>query len=137
MKRRKEKQKNGKRKNRKQKERANKMSKTNWRTDNESPERMEQILKALEMDQERKWAKEEAESYEKECSAAEEAKSATAKQATATPDEESGTVSSKTCWIHCQDFTSRRWQNEKEEETTEWQCKALAAQEDLEKTKEE
>ncbi|KAM5246171.1 radixin [Ctenodactylus gundi] len=96
----------------------------------------EQTRKALELDQERKRAKEEAERLEKERRAAEEAKSAIAKQAAdqlKNQEQLAAELAEFTAKIALLEEAKKK----KEEEATEWQHKAFAAQEDLEKTKEE
>ncbi|KAF6105888.1 radixin [Phyllostomus discolor] len=96
----------------------------------------EQTRKALELDQERKRAKEEAERLEKERRAAEEAKSAIAKQAAdqmKNQEQLAAELAEFTARITLLEVAKRK----KEEEANEWQQKAYAAQEDLEKTKEE
>uniref|UniRef100_A0A8C2EQ71 FERM domain-containing protein n=1 Tax=Cyprinus carpio TaxID=7962 RepID=A0A8C2EQ71_CYPCA len=96
----------------------------------------EQTRKALELEQERKRAKEEAERLEKEKQAAEEAKAALAKQAAdqmKNQEQLAAELGEFTAKIALLEDAKRK----KEEEATEWQHKALSAQEDLEKTKEE
>ncbi|XP_063068057.1 radixin [Engraulis encrasicolus] len=96
----------------------------------------EQTRKALELDQERKRAKEEAERLEKEKMAAEEAKAALAKQAAdqmKNQEQLAAELGEFTAKIALLEEAKRK----KEEEATEWQHKAISAQEDLEKTKEE
>ncbi|EHB15701.1 Radixin [Heterocephalus glaber] len=96
----------------------------------------EQTRKALELDQERKRAKEEAERLEKERQAAEEAKSVIAKQAAdqlKNQEQLAAELAEFTAKIALLEEAKKK----KEEEATEWQHKAFAAQEDLEKTKEE
>ncbi|XP_004626273.1 radixin [Octodon degus] len=110
------------------------------RIEREKEELMEQLeeqtRKALELDQERKRAKEEAERLEKERRAAEEAKSAIAKQAAdqlKNQEQLAAELAEFTAKIALLEEAKKK----KEEEATEWQHKAFAAQEDLEKTKEE
>ncbi|XP_059820240.1 radixin isoform X1 [Hypanus sabinus] len=96
----------------------------------------DQTRKALELEQERKKAKEEAERLEKERRSAEEAKAALAKQA------EDQMKNQEQLAAELAEFTARialleDAKRKKEEEATEWQQKAVTAQEDLEKTKEE
>ncbi|XP_053720923.1 radixin-like isoform X1 [Synchiropus splendidus] len=116
----------------------------------------EQTLRALELDQERKRAREEAERLEKERRTAEEAKAELAKQAA---DQQKN---QEQLAAELAEFTARialleEAKRKKDEEATEWQHKvqscvacgfsrlslmpsvsqALSAQEDLEKTKEE
>ncbi|ELK32482.1 Radixin [Myotis davidii] len=96
----------------------------------------EQTRKALELEQERKRAKEEAERLEKERRAAEEAKSAIAKQAAdqmKNQEQLAAELAEFTARITLLEVAKKK----KEEEANEWQQKAYAAQEDLEKTKEE
>lgn len=96
----------------------------------------EQTRKALELEQERKRAKEEAERLEKEKQEAEEAKAALAKQAAdqmKTQEQLAAELGEFTAKIALLEDAKRK----KEEEATEWQHKALSAQEDLEKTKDE
>uniref|UniRef100_A0A672SSF3 Radixin n=1 Tax=Sinocyclocheilus grahami TaxID=75366 RepID=A0A672SSF3_SINGR len=96
----------------------------------------EQTRKALELEQERKRAKEEAERLEKEKQAAEEAKAALAKQAAdqmKNQEQLAAELGEFTAKIALLEDAKRK----KEEEATEWQHKALSAQDDLEKTKEE
>uniref|UniRef100_A0A671EPD0 Radixin n=2 Tax=Rhinolophus ferrumequinum TaxID=59479 RepID=A0A671EPD0_RHIFE len=96
----------------------------------------EQTRKALELDQERKRAKEEAERLEKERQAAEEARAAIAKQAAdqlKTQEQLAAELAEFTARIALLEEAKKK----KEEEAAEWQHKAFAAQEDLEKTKEE
>ncbi|XP_060160004.1 radixin isoform X2 [Globicephala melas] len=96
----------------------------------------EQTRKALELDQERKRAKEEAERLEKERQAAEEAKSAIAKQA-ADQMKNQEQLAAELAEFTAKIALLEEAKKKKEEEATEWQHKAFAAQEDLEKTKEE
>ncbi|MXQ90233.1 hypothetical protein E5288_WYG001980 [Bos mutus] len=96
----------------------------------------EQTRKALELDQERKRAKEEAERLEKERQAAEEAKSALAKQA-ADQMKNQEQLAAELAEFTAKIALLEEAKKKKEEEATEWQHKAFAAQEDLEKTKEE
>ncbi|KAG8519022.1 Radixin [Galemys pyrenaicus] len=96
----------------------------------------EQTRKALELDQERKRAKEEAERLEKERRAAEEAKSAIAKQA-ADQMKNQEQLAAELAEFTAKIALLEEAKKKKEEEATEWQHKAFAAQEDLEKTKEE
>ncbi|XP_037543027.1 radixin isoform X2 [Nematolebias whitei] len=96
----------------------------------------EQTRRALELDQERKRAKEEAERLERDRQAAEEAKAALAQQAAdqmKTQEQLAAELAEFTAKIALLEEAKRK----KEEEATEWQHKALSAQEDLEKTKEE
>uniref|UniRef100_A0A3Q1EC47 Radixin-like n=1 Tax=Acanthochromis polyacanthus TaxID=80966 RepID=A0A3Q1EC47_9TELE len=96
----------------------------------------EQTRKALELEQERKRAKEEAERLEKERQAAEEAKAALAQQAAdqmKNQEQLAAELAEFTAKIALLEEAKRK----KEEEATEWQHKALSAQDDLEKTREE
>ncbi|XP_036396122.1 radixin-like isoform X1 [Megalops cyprinoides] len=96
----------------------------------------EQTRRALELDQEKKRAKEEAERLEQERQAAEEAKAALAKQAAdqmKNQEQLAAELGEFTARIALLEEAKRK----KEEEATEWQQKALSAQEDLERTKEE
>uniref|UniRef100_A0A7N8YJI5 Radixin n=2 Tax=Mastacembelus armatus TaxID=205130 RepID=A0A7N8YJI5_9TELE len=95
-----------------------------------------QTRKALELEQERKRAKEEAERLERERQAAEEAKAALAQQAAdqqKTQEQLAAELAEFTAKITLLEDAKRK----KEEEATEWQQKALSAQDDLEKTREE
>ncbi|XP_055492980.1 radixin isoform X1 [Leucoraja erinacea] len=96
----------------------------------------DQTRRALELEQERKRAKEEAERLEKERRNAEEAKAALAKQA------EDQMKNQEQLAAELAEFTAKialleDAKKKKEVEATEWQHKAVTAQEDLEKTKEE
>ncbi|KAM9485346.1 radixin-like isoform 3-T3 [Salvelinus alpinus] len=96
----------------------------------------DQTRRALELDQERKRAKEEAERLEKEKQAAEEAKAALVQQAAdqmKNQEQLAAELGEFTAKIALLEEAKRK----KEEEATEWQHKAISAQEDLEKTKEE
>uniref|UniRef100_A0A8C6LGS1 Radixin n=1 Tax=Nothobranchius furzeri TaxID=105023 RepID=A0A8C6LGS1_NOTFU len=96
----------------------------------------EQTRRALELEQERKRAKEEAERLERERQAAEEAKAALAQQAAdqmKTQEQLAAELAEFTAKIALLEEAKRK----KEEEATEWQHKALSAQEDLDKTREE
>ncbi|XP_025070673.1 radixin isoform X3 [Alligator sinensis] len=96
----------------------------------------EQTRRALELDQERKRAKEEAERLEKDRRAAEEAKAALAKQA-ADQMKNQEQLAAELAEFTAKIALLEEAKKKKEEEATEWQHKAFAAQEDLEKTKEE
>ncbi|EMP35912.1 Radixin [Chelonia mydas] len=96
----------------------------------------EQTRKALELDQERKRAKEEAERLEKDRRAAEEAKAALAKQA-ADQMKNQEQLAAELAEFTAKIALLEEAKKKKEEEASEWQHKAFAAQEDLEKTKEE
>ncbi|XP_042636305.1 LOW QUALITY PROTEIN: radixin [Orycteropus afer afer] len=96
----------------------------------------EQTRRALELDQERKRAKEEAERLEKERRAAEEAKAAIEKQA-ADQMKNQEQLAAELAEFTAKIALLEEAKKKKEEEATEWQHKAFAAQEDLEKTKEE
>ncbi|TSK17875.1 Radixin [Bagarius yarrelli] len=96
----------------------------------------EQTRRALELDQERQRAKEEAERLEKEKLAAEDARTALAKQAAdqmKNQEQLAAELAEFTAKISLLEEAKRK----KEEEANDWQHKALSAQEDLEKTKEE
>ncbi|MED6258688.1 hypothetical protein ATANTOWER_010870, partial [Ataeniobius toweri] len=96
----------------------------------------EQTRRALELEQERQKAREEAEKLERERQAAEEAKAELAKQAAdqqKTQEQLAAELAEFTAKITLLEEAKRK----KEDEATEWQHKALSAQEDLEKTKEE
>ncbi|OCT96152.1 hypothetical protein XELAEV_18013835mg [Xenopus laevis] len=96
----------------------------------------EQTRRALELDQERKRAKEEAERLEKERQAAEEAKAALAKQA-ADQMKNQEQLAAELAEFTAKIALLEEAKKKKEEEASEWQHKAFSAQEDLEKTKEE
>ncbi|XP_039998260.1 radixin isoform X2 [Xiphias gladius] len=96
----------------------------------------EQTRLAMELEQERKRAREEAERLERERQMAEEAKAELAKQA------EDQQKNQEQLAAELAEFTAKialleDAKRKKEDEATEWQHKALSAQEDLEKTKEE
>ncbi|XP_041051094.1 moesin a [Carcharodon carcharias] len=96
----------------------------------------EQTRKALELEQERKTAQEEAERLEQERRTAEEAKAALMEQSKNQMKNQEHLAS------ELEELTSKinlleRTKKIKEEEATEWQQKAALAQQDLEKTKEE
>ncbi|KAF5905454.1 radixin isoform X1, partial [Clarias magur] len=96
----------------------------------------EQTRRALELDQERQRAKEEAERLEKEKVDAEEARAALAKQAAdqmKNQEQLAAELAEFTAKITLLEEAKRK----KEEEANEWQHKAISAQDDLEKTKEE
>ncbi|KAF0026783.1 hypothetical protein F2P81_021520 [Scophthalmus maximus] len=96
----------------------------------------EQTRRALELEQERKWAKEEAERLEREKQAAEEAKASLARRAAdqmKNHEQLAAELAEFTAKIALLEEAKRK----KEDEATEWQHKALSAQEDLEKTREE
>uniref|UniRef100_A0A4W6EH61 FERM domain-containing protein n=2 Tax=Lates calcarifer TaxID=8187 RepID=A0A4W6EH61_LATCA len=96
----------------------------------------EQTRRAMELEQERKRAREEAERLERERQAAEEAKAELAKQAAdqqKNQEQLAAELAEFTAKIALLEDAKRK----KEDEATEWQHKALSAQEDLEKTKEE
>ncbi|XP_061484611.1 radixin isoform X2 [Rhineura floridana] len=96
----------------------------------------EQTRRALELDQERKKAKEEAERLEKDRRAAEEAKASLAKQA-ADQMKNQEQLAAELAEFSAKIALLEEAKKKKEEEASEWQHKAFAAQEDLEKTKEE
>ncbi|XP_062865372.1 radixin [Trichomycterus rosablanca] len=96
----------------------------------------DQTRRALELEQERQRAKEEAERLEKEKQSAEEARATLAKQAAdqmKTQEQLAAELGEFTAKIVLLEEAKRK----KEDEASEWQHKALSAQEDLEKTKEE
>ncbi|XP_034720530.1 radixin-like isoform X2 [Etheostoma cragini] len=96
----------------------------------------EQTRRALELEQERKRAREEAERLERERQTAEEAKAELAKQAAdqqKTQEQLAAELAEFTAKIALLEEAKRK----KDDEATEWQHKALLAQDDLEKTKEE
>ncbi|KAK1903069.1 Radixin [Dissostichus eleginoides] len=96
----------------------------------------EQTRRALDLEQERKKAKEEAERLERERQAAEEAKAALAQQAVdqmKNQEQLAAELAEFTAKIALLEEAKRK----KEDEATEWQHKALSAQDDLEKTREE
>ncbi|KAI3366294.1 hypothetical protein L3Q82_009766, partial [Scortum barcoo] len=96
----------------------------------------EQTRRALELEQERKRAREEAERLERERRAAEEAKAELAKQA-ADQQKNQEQLASELAEFTAKIALLEEAKRKKDEEATEWQHKALSAQEDLEKTKEE
>ncbi|KAM6969898.1 moesin-like isoform 2-T2 [Aplochiton taeniatus] len=96
----------------------------------------EQTRRALELEQERKRAQEEAERLEKERRMAEEAKTALLQQS------ENQMKNQEHLATELAELTSKislleDAKQKKDEEASEWQQKATAVQEDLEKTKEE
>ncbi|XP_041728609.1 radixin isoform X2 [Coregonus clupeaformis] len=96
----------------------------------------EQTRRALGLEQERKRAREEAGRLEKERQAAEEAKAELARQAAdqmKNQEQLAAELGEFTAKIALLEEAKRK----KEEEATEWQQKAISAQDDLEKTKEE
>uniref|UniRef100_A0A8C7QBU7 FERM domain-containing protein n=1 Tax=Oncorhynchus mykiss TaxID=8022 RepID=A0A8C7QBU7_ONCMY len=96
----------------------------------------EQTRRALELEQERKRAREEAERLERERQAAEEAKAELARQAAdqmKNQEQLAAELGEFTAKIALLEEAKRK----KDEEATEWQQKAISAQDDLEKTKEE
>ncbi|XP_033842745.1 radixin-like [Periophthalmus magnuspinnatus] len=96
----------------------------------------EQTRRALELDQERSRATEEAQRLDRERQAAEEAKAALAQQAAdqkKTQEQLAAELAEFTAKIALLEEAKRK----KEDEASEWQHKALSAQEDLEKTREE
>ncbi|XP_031707592.1 radixin isoform X2 [Anarrhichthys ocellatus] len=96
----------------------------------------EQTRWALELEQERRRAREEAERLERERQAAEEAKAELARQAAdqqKTQEQLAAELAEFTAKIALLEEAKRK----KDDEASEWQYKALSAQEDLEKTKEE
>ncbi|XP_078496247.1 moesin [Lissotriton helveticus] len=96
----------------------------------------EQTLRALELEQERKRAEEEAEKLAKERQAAEEAKETLLRQAQdqqKNQEQLAAELAELTSTISDLELARRKKENEAEE----WQQKAAMVQEDLEKTKEE
>ncbi|XP_055004865.1 LOW QUALITY PROTEIN: radixin-like [Boleophthalmus pectinirostris] len=96
----------------------------------------EQTRRALELEQERSRAAEEAQRLDRERQAAEEAKAALAQQAAdqkKTQEQLAAELAEFTAKIALLEEAKRK----KEDEASEWQHKALSAQEDLEKTREE
>ncbi|KAK1169639.1 radixin isoform X1 [Acipenser oxyrinchus oxyrinchus] len=96
----------------------------------------EQTRRALELDQEKQRAKEEAQRLERERHSAEEARLALAKQAAdqmKNQEQLAAELGEFTAKIALLEEAKRK----KEEEASEWQHKALSAQDDLERTKEE
>uniref|UniRef100_A0A3Q0QWI0 FERM domain-containing protein n=1 Tax=Amphilophus citrinellus TaxID=61819 RepID=A0A3Q0QWI0_AMPCI len=96
----------------------------------------EQTRRAMELEQERKKAREEAERLERERQTAEEAKAELARQAAdqqKTQEQLAAELAEFTAKISLLEDAKKK----KEDEAMEWQHKALSAQEDLEKTKEE
>ncbi|TKS66419.1 Radixin [Collichthys lucidus] len=96
----------------------------------------EQTRLAMELEQERKRAREEAERLERDRRAAEEAKAELAKQA-ADQQKNQEQLASELAEFTAKIALLEEAKKKKDEEATEWQHKALSAQEDLEKTKEE
>uniref|UniRef100_A0A8C2WSI4 Radixin n=2 Tax=Cyclopterus lumpus TaxID=8103 RepID=A0A8C2WSI4_CYCLU len=101
-----------------------------------STELEEQTRRALELEQERRRAREEAERLERDRQSAEEAKAELARQAAdqqKTQEQLAAELAEFTAKIALLEEAKRK----KDDEATEWQYRALSAQEDLEKTKEE
>uniref|UniRef100_A0A8C4IPW7 FERM domain-containing protein n=1 Tax=Dicentrarchus labrax TaxID=13489 RepID=A0A8C4IPW7_DICLA len=96
----------------------------------------EQTRLAMELEQERKRAREEAERLERERQVAEEAKAELARQA-ADQQKTQEQLASELAEFTAKIVLLEEAKKKKDEEATEWQHKALSAQEDLEKTKEE
>ncbi|XP_034007251.1 radixin-like isoform X2 [Trematomus bernacchii] len=99
-------------------------------------ELQEQTRRAMELEQERIRAREEAERLERDRHAAEEAKAELAKQAAdqqKTQEQLAAELAEFTAKIALLEEAKKK----KDEEAVEWQHKALSAQEDLDKTKEE
>nr|XP_057907169.1 radixin-like isoform X2 [Doryrhamphus excisus] len=96
----------------------------------------EQTRLALELEQERKKAQMEAERLEKDRQAAEEAKGELAKQA-ADQQKNQEQLAAELAEFTAKIALLEDAKKKKEDEATEWQHKALSAQEDLERTKEE
>ncbi|KAK7938921.1 hypothetical protein WMY93_002247 [Mugilogobius chulae] len=95
-----------------------------------------QTRRALELEKERMRAAEEAQKLDRERQAAEEAKTALAQQAAdqkKTQEQLAAELAEFTAKIALLEEAKRK----KEDEASEWQHKALSAQEDLEKTREE
>uniref|UniRef100_A0A671W120 Radixin-like n=1 Tax=Sparus aurata TaxID=8175 RepID=A0A671W120_SPAAU len=96
----------------------------------------EQTRLAMELEQERKRAREEAERLERDRRAAEEAKAELARQAAdqqKTQEQLASELAEFTAKISLLEEAKRK----KDDEATEWQHKAMSAQEDLEKAREE
>uniref|UniRef100_A0A8C6THC5 FERM domain-containing protein n=1 Tax=Neogobius melanostomus TaxID=47308 RepID=A0A8C6THC5_9GOBI len=96
----------------------------------------EQTRRALELEQERRRASDEAQRLDRERQAAEEAKAALAQQAAdqkKTHEQLAAELAEFTAKIALLEDAKRK----KEDEASEWQHKALSAQDDLEKTREE
>ncbi|XP_056287125.1 radixin isoform X3 [Pseudoliparis swirei] len=96
----------------------------------------EQTRRALGLEQERRRAREEAERLERDRQSAEEAKAELARQAAdqqKTQEQLAAELAEFTAKIALLEEAKRK----KDDEATEWQYRALSAQEDLEKTKEE
>ncbi|XP_037617811.1 radixin-like isoform X3 [Sebastes umbrosus] len=96
----------------------------------------EQTRRALELEQERRRAREEAERLERDRQTAEESKAELVKQAAdqqKTQEQLAGELAEFTAKIALLEEAKRK----KDDEATEWQHKAMSAQEDLVKTKEE
>ncbi|XP_019734078.1 radixin isoform X2 [Hippocampus comes] len=96
----------------------------------------EQTRRAMALEQERRKAREEAERLDKERQAAEEAKGELAKQA-ADQQKNQEQLAAELAEFTAKIALLEDAKKKKEDEATEWQHKALSAQEDLEKTKEE
>ncbi|XP_061548442.1 radixin isoform X2 [Phycodurus eques] len=96
----------------------------------------EQTRRAVELDQERRKAREEAERLNKERRVAEEAKGELAKQA-ADQQKNQEQLAAELAEFTAKIALLEDAKKKKEDEATEWQHKALSAQEDLEKTKDE
>uniref|UniRef100_A0A672ZCD7 Radixin-like n=1 Tax=Sphaeramia orbicularis TaxID=375764 RepID=A0A672ZCD7_9TELE len=121
----------------KKREHAEKEKERIEREKEELMERLRQIEEqTMRLEQERKRAREEAERLEKERQMAEEAKAELAKQAAdqqKNQEQLAAELAEFTAKISLLEEAKRK----KEDEATEWQHKALSAQDDLEKTKEE
>ncbi|XP_041821882.1 radixin-like isoform X2 [Chelmon rostratus] len=96
----------------------------------------EQTRLAMELEQERKRSREEAERLEKERQAAEEAKAELARQA-ADQQKNQEQLASELAEFTAKIALLEEAKRKKDAEATEWQHKALSAQEDLEKAMEE
>ncbi|XP_063733753.1 radixin-like isoform X1 [Eleginops maclovinus] len=96
----------------------------------------EQTRRAMELEQERKRAREEAERLERDRQAAEEAKAELARQA-ADQQKTQEQLASELAEFTAKIALLEEAKKKKDEEAVEWQHKALSAQEDLDKTKEE
>uniref|UniRef100_A0A3Q3F3N9 Radixin-like n=1 Tax=Labrus bergylta TaxID=56723 RepID=A0A3Q3F3N9_9LABR len=96
----------------------------------------EQTRKAMELEQERKRAREEAERLERDRLAAEEAKAELARQA-ADQQKTQEQLASELAEFTAKIVLLEEAKKKKDDEASQWQHKALSAQEDLEKTKEE
>ncbi|XP_048461327.1 radixin-like [Rhincodon typus] len=105
-------------------------------TEKAQKELEEQTRKALELEQERKAAQEEAERLEQERRVAEETKAALIEQSQNQMKNQEN-LASELATLTSQISLLEETKKKKEEEASEWQRKAALAQQDLEKTKEE